>query len=203
MPDTHPESSVSTLREQFLEQLKRDIDTAFLNSQEVDVRREDGQLIFDELIDEMNEEAKYLRSQDGKDIVQFPEPRIGSNFVEVTNPYDFKDLLTLTYKRIGVKDENVSRFVEEDLAHEYAHHAPLLGESGVKIKYGVSFLKDSKKDAWYIQPFIHPSGSVSRSVYEQVLHRPSELSSSDRNQVKALRHPFPRRIVKKLIGRFK
>jgi hypothetical protein len=176
---------VIEIREKKLAQMRVDIDKAF----------ENRRLTTFVLGGEANEETMAEAEQTAKDYdLEEEEYNLVSDTLApsqavVDHPHDYKDLLMLAYQKIftadgyDCSDPELSEYlkfrVEHDLAHEFQHHVPGLGEEGVRIRYGVDFAEDAITHAYGMTPFLALSGKINRKVFSSIIRGADDLSHTD------------------------
>jgi len=198
MLDSKAEQDVRLQREHFLNELQRQIDNAILHRGIVTFKPTgEGRYTAEEELAESNRWATKIRSgiRDQKEIVLRGTKK--ENEVRISNSHDFKDLLILSYRKMGFSEEVIPSLVKDDLRHEYAHHVPVLGQPGIKIEYGVSFLYDPKMNARGIHPFVSITGkNVPLDIIRQYFKGPSDPSSVDSVMGTSFELPFHLKVIK-------
>lgn len=202
MTDTGKDVSVVDQRKEFLKKLAQDIDIAFQNRHIVDlIPTKGGGGTTKDNAAEAENEAKNIRSAviNNKSLIIENSP-ISANHVWVSNSHDYKELLSLAYEKINMKSADIPRLVEDTLRHEYAHMVPVIGESGVNLKYAVAFFEDPAQGLLGMQPIVILSGKLSIEKYKQFISGPHDLSTADAIRNNAFTLPFHLKVVRALKG---
>lgn len=106
--------------------------------------------------------------------------------VVITNPHDYPFLLRETTKEFNQRTgstHEVDECTESQLAHELKHHVPGLDQKGLRIKYGVDVLRDPTTGQLGIRPKIVCEGKTTRSIHEDILSAPADLSGTDKRKL--------------------
>lgn len=101
------------------------------------------------------------------------------NEVRVDNPHDYKALLEYSLGKIFYPDQSRQE-AEKILEHEFGHHVLGLGERGLEMKYGVSFVEDSQTEKICIAPYVNLIGTTRAGVVRSILNGPAEKSETDK-----------------------
>lgn len=191
------EQDVRTLRKDTLVDLERKVDIAFQNKKKVEfIKGANGEYTCKEVIDEARNHADKIRESLKNNTPLSLSGGIGSDTTYVTNSHDFRDLLIMAYKRIGMDTGTAKESVEIDLQHEYAHHVPVLGQEEIDIKYCVSFFYDPKMNANGLRPSINISGKTDFKTLDRFFSAPKNPSNADAVINRGFKLSLPLKIIK-------
>lgn len=197
MLDTNSEKDVRLERERFLNDLQQQVDNAILHREIVTFKSAGGgRYVAENALIESSQRAAKIRSgvRDQKDIILKNQKK--ESEVYISNSHDFKDLLVISYRKLGFGEEVIPSLVEKDLEHEYAHHVPVLGQPGVQIEYGVRFSYDPSMKARGMQPFVSVTGKIPYEIAKQFFKGPPDSSPTDNIEKSAFELPLHLRIIK-------
>lgn len=180
---------------EILRQMDEDIEKAYNNLVEVSIEQdEDGQYSITEQNEAMNTQAQQLKKYKLGDIITVqgdsPENSALTSNSHLYHTLVKKGFLKLKESASNYKDvslEDIDRYTENVLGHEYEHSVPGLGmeeetDEGeqLSMQYGISFVKDAENGMVGLQPFVRMDGKVKYMTYLDIVTNPSQLSPGDK-----------------------
>ncbi len=192
MESQQAEFNIAKDRKQFLINLQKSVDNAYIN------RKKEHFLLFsDQSVEDLqqaDEVRKKILSADDNTIIEFKAGQSEPSFVSVSNPHDYPILLEMALKKISGYTEKgfdgflhrllgtaeyIQQKVKTSIKHEAEHFVSGIGYKGFDIKYGVDFVQDRITRIIAVTPQIRLVGKVPYGVYRQMVAGAVEPSASD------------------------
>lgn len=171
-------SDVFKDRAKFLEQLQKEVNSAFDN-RAVETPAEGT----DSTIEQLTGIEKFAKELEGKkddEVIDCGKYQKLPHEVVVYNPHDYKDLIEMAIRKFWNDDDFVKSEVKEMVKHELEHHVALLGVEGVRQVYGIHFFKEKGSGKSNFTRFVGIEGKAPVGLIRKSITDVTNPSSGDR-----------------------
>lgn len=180
--------SVVEQRKFFLTDLQARVDYAFENRRPETLLN--GGNNSQEMVDSTARQLEFLRNGGFDDYPEVPAIKhVDDPFsVSVENSHDFRDLLTMGFKKLPPNQSPtpIPEKVDRMLKHEHVHAVPALGDENVRLRYAIDFIEAGPRIG--LRGRIIILGPISLHLYQEMaaqVHNPSKTDKMVLDQKKS------------------